>query len=225
MAREYMRVLIVEDDPILSDLLISVFSRTGHNVTHENNGKRADHLLTTMEYDLVVLDLLLPEMDGAEILRRLRHRGQQVPVLVMTSRDKVEDRVTGLDLGADDYLVKPFDMAELEARARALFRRGQSATSAELQVGKLTLDTVGRRVAVNGVPIDLSVRELNVLEILMLRAGRVVTKEVLCEQMSELGKEMSHNAIAVYVHRLRTKIEAANVQIRTMHGLGYMLEK
>ncbi len=220
-----MRVLIVEDDLILADSLMRLLCRSNHVVTHEDNGQRADHVLTVQQFDLVILDMGLPDMEGSEILRRLRHRGVKVPVLVLTARDKVEDRVQGLDFGADDYLAKPFDLLELEARIRALLRRGQSASSAILQIGELCLDTVGQRATLHGEPVELSARELSVLEILMLRVGRVVSKELLSEQMSELGEEISTNAIEVYVHRLRKKIEVGNVSIRTLRGLGYLLEK
>lgn len=220
-----MRVLVVEDDPVLADGLIRILQRANHVVTHESNGKRADLYLASNEYELVILDMGLPDMDGTEVLRRLRQRGNKVPVLVLTARDKVEDRVQGLDFGADDYLAKPFDLPELEARIRALLRRGQSASSSILQIGGLSLDTVGRRATLDGVPVELSGRELTVLEMLMLRAGRVVSKELLTEQMSDLGEEMSTNAVEVYVHRLRKKIESENVKIRTLRGLGYMLEK
>jgi DNA-binding response OmpR family regulator len=220
-----MRVLLVEDDPILADGLLRILQRNKYIVTHETNGRRADHLLTVQQYELVVLDMGLPDMDGTEILRRLRHRNVKVPVLILTARDRVEDRVQGLDFGADDYLSKPFDLLELEARVRALLRRGQSASSAQLLIGDLCLDTVGRRAMINGEALELSARELSVLEVLMLRAGRVVSKELLSDQMSDLGEEMSVNAIEVYVHRLRKKIEAAHVNIRTLRGLGYMMEK
>ena len=219
-----MRILLVEDDPILADGLIRILARSHHVVTHETNGVRADDLLTAHEYELVILDMGLPDMDGTEILRRLRHRNVKVPVLILTARDKVEDRVQGLDYGADDYLAKPFELLELEARIRALLRRGQSATGAILQAGELCLDTVGCRATLHGEALELSARELSVLEILMLRAGRVVSKELLIEQMSDLGEGMSLNAIEVYVHRLRKKIETGNAHIRTLRGLGYLLE-
>lgn len=220
-----MRVLIVEDDPIVADGLTRIMQRHHYVVTHESNGRRADHLLSVYQYELVILDMGLPDMDGAEVLRRLRSRNQKVPVLILTARDKVEDRVKGLDFGADDYLAKPFDLLELEARIRALLRRGQSASSASLQVGELCLDTAGHRATLCGEQLELSARELSVLEVLMLRVGRVVSKELLSEQMCALGEEMSVNAIEVYVHRLRKKIEAGNVNIRTLRGLGYLLEK
>jgi len=220
-----MRVLVIEDDPVLADGLIRILQRAHHIVTHEADGKQADHFLTVYQYDLVILDMGLPGMDGAEVLRRLRHRGSKVPVLILTARDGVADRVQGLDFGADDYLAKPFDLPELEARIRALLRRGQSASSATLQVGELCLDTVGHRATLSGEQVELSARELGVLEMLMLRAGRVVSKETLSEQMSGLGEELSGNAVEVYVHRLRKKIESDKVCIRTLRGLGYMLEK
>lgn len=220
-----MRVLVVEDDPVLADGLLHVLRQSRYAVTHENNGKRADNLLAVQEFDLVILDMGLPDMDGAEILRRLRHRKKNVPVLILTARDKVQDRVLGLDMGADDYLIKPFDLPELEARVRSLLRRGNSAGGAQLQVGALCLDTVGHRATLDGKPLELSARELNVLEILMLRAGRVVSKEQLAEQLSGLGEEVSDNAIEVYMHRLRKNLKSESVNIRTLRGLGYLLEK
>lgn len=220
-----MRVLLVEGDSVQADGLTRILRRSGHIVTHEKNGKRADHLLAVEQYDLVILDMGLPDMDGSEVLRRLRNRNATVPVLILTARDKVEDRVQGLDSGADDYLSKPFNLPELEARIRVLLRRGQSVGSAQLQIGDLCLDTVGRRATLQGEPLELSARELIVLEMLMLRTGRIVSKELLSGQISSLGDELSSNAIEVYVHRLRKKIETGDVCIRTLRGLGYMLEK
>ena len=220
-----MRVLIVEDDPVLADGLLHVLRQSRYAVTHENNGKRADHLLAVQEFDLVILDMGLPDMDGVEVLRRLRHRKKKVPVLILTARDEVQDRVLGLDLGADDYLTKPFDLPELEARVRSLLRRGQAASGAQLQAGSLCLDTVGHRATLDGKPLELTSRELSVLEILMLREGRVVSKEQLSEQLSGLGEEVSDNAIEVYMHRLRKNLGTGNVSIRTVRGLGYLLEK
>ena len=220
-----MRVLIVEDDPVLADGLLHVLRQSRYAVTHENNGKRADHLLAVQEFDLVILDMGLPDMDGVEVLRRLRHRKKKVPVLILTARDEVQDRVLGLDLGADDYLTKPFDLPELEARVRSLLRRGQAASGAQLQAGSLCLDTVGHRATLDGKPLELTSRELSVLEILMLREGRVVSKEQLSEQLSGLGEEVSDNAIEVYMHRLRKNLGTGNISIRTVRGLGYLLEK
>ena len=220
-----MRVLLVEDDPVLADGLLRILRQSKHAVIHECNGLRADERLVSQEYDLVILDMGLPGMDGTEVLRRLRYRNSQVPVLVLTARDKVSDRVQGLDLGADDYMTKPFDLPEFEARIRALLRRGQSATGAYLHFGELTLDTVGHRATLLGKPLELSAREISVLEILMLRIGRIVSKEQISQQLSDLHEEISNNAIEVYVHRLRKKLEQGDMNIRTLRGLGYMLEK
>ncbi len=220
-----MRVLLIEDDPVLADGLMRILRQAKHAVTYENNGLRADELLANQEYDLVILDMGLPGLDGSEVLRRLRYRNDKVPVLILTARDKVSDRVQGLDLGADDYMTKPFDLPELEARIRALLRRGQSASGADLHVGELCLDTVGHRATLLGVVLELSARELSVLEILMLRTGRIVSKEQLSQQLSNLGEEISNNAIEVYIHRLRKKLEIGSINIRTLRGLGYLLEK
>lgn len=220
-----MRILVVEDDPLQAEVLFHAFHKPGYTVMHENNGKRADHLLAVHEFDVVILDMGLPDMDGADILRRLRHRKNNVPVLILTARDDVQDRVLGLDMGADDYLTKPFDIHELEARIRSLIRRGHSASGAQLQVGSLCLDTVGHLATLNGKALELSARELNVLEILVLRAGRVVSKEHLCEQVSGLGELVSDNAIEVYMSRLRKHLKPGGINIRTLRGLGYMLEK
>lgn len=220
-----MRILLVEDDPVLADGLTRTLRHSKHAVTHENDGLRADTLLATQEYDLVILDMGLPNLDGAEILRRLRYRSNKTPVLILTALDKVSDRVHGLDLGADDYMTKPFDLSELEARIRALQRRGQSASGANLHIGSLHLDTVGHRATLHGTTLELSAREISVLEILMLRAGRIVSKEQISQQLSTLNEEISNNAIEVYVHRLRKKLEIGQIDIRTIRGLGYLLEK
>ena len=220
-----MRILIVEDEPLLADGLNRSLRQADYAVDCVSNGAEADHVLASQNYDLVILDLGLPKLDGFEVLRRLRSRGSRVPVLILTARDSLEDRVRGLDLGADDYLSKPFELAELEARVRALIRRGASGGSSLLAHGSLTLDTAGRRVLLNGQPLDLSARELGVLEVLMLRSGRVVNKEQLAEQLYGWDEEVGANAIEVYVHRLRRKLEPAGVKIRTIRGLGYLLEK
>lgn len=220
-----MRILVIEDDPSQVAILSHAFDKPGYTVVHENDGKRADHLLISHEFDVVILDMGLPGMDGAEILRRLRHRKNNVPVLILTARDDVEDRVRGLDMGADDYLTKPFDIHELEARVRSLIRRGHAGSGAQLQVGSLCLDTVGRVATLNGQAVELSARELNVLELLMLSAGRIVSKERLCEQISGLGDLVSDNAIEVYMSRLRKHLKPGGINIRTLRGLGYMLEK
>lgn len=220
-----MRILLVEDDPVLADGLARILQQSQHLVSLANNGVHADQLLQLEKFDLVILDMGLPDMDGAQILRRLRARQNAVPVLILTAQDSVANRVQGLDLGADDYLSKPFDVPELEARIRALLRRSQAAQRAQLQVGSLLLDTAGHRASLSGEVLELSARELSVLELLLRRSGRVVSKEQISAQLSDLGEEISGNAIEVYVHRLRKKIEVGDVTIRTLRGLGYLLEQ
>jgi two-component system OmpR family response regulator len=220
-----VRILIIEDDSVLADGLSRTLRHADYAVDAASTGVEADHVLAAQSYDLVILDLGLPGLDGFEVLRRMRRRGSTVPVLVLTARDALQDRVKGLDLGADDYMIKPFDLPELEARVRALIRRGQSGGASVLSHGALVLDTAGRRATLGGEPLDLSARELGVLEVLMMRAGRVVNKEQLAEQLYGWDEEVGPNAIEVYVHRLRRKLEPAGVNIRTIRGLGYLLEK
>jgi two-component system OmpR family response regulator len=223
-----MRLLIVEDDPLLADGLARALKQAGFAVDSAADGHCADHMLVNQAYDLVILDLGLPKLDGMEVLRRLRRRGGAAgtaPVLILTARDQLEDRVKGLDLGADDYLTKPFDLPELEARVRAMVRRGKFGASPQLAHGRLRFDTVGRRALIDDQPIELSARELSMLETLLLSVGRVVSKEHLAERLSGWGEEVGTNAIEVYIHRLRKKLEEAGVTIRTVRGLGYLLDK
>lgn len=220
-----MRLLIVEDDPVLADGLRHSLQQSGYAIDHAANGEKADHMLMIQTYDVVILDLGLPKLSGFDVLRRLRQRGSQSSVMILTARDDVDDRVKGLDLGADDYMAKPFKLAELEARVRALIRRGQSANSAQLELGKLVLDTASRRAVIGTEPLELSARELAVLEILMLKAGNVVNKEQIMERLCSWEDDIGENAIEVYVHRLRKKLKACDIQIRTIRGLGYLLEK
>lgn len=220
-----MRILIVEDDPTLADGLTRSLRHSDYAVDCVHDGEQADHVLAAQNYDLVILDLGLPKLDGFEVIRHVRRRGATVPILVLTARDALADRVKGLDLGADDYLTKPFELPEVEARVRALIRRGQSGGSSMLTHGPLALDTSGRRATLDNVPLELSAREFGVLEVLMLRSGRVVSKEQLAEQLYGWEEEVGSNAIEVYVHRLRRKLEPAGIAIRTIRGLGYVLEK
>src|SRR4029453_1643108 len=168
-----MRILLAEDNVMLANSLSQALGQAGFTVDCMHDGRSADNLLSTQDYALLILALGLPGLDGLEVLRRLRQRRNPLPVLILTAHGSVEDRVRGLDLGADDYLAKPFELTELEARARALIRRGQSGGGSVLSHGTLSLDTAGRRATLNGEPLDLSARELGVLEVLMLRSGRV----------------------------------------------------
>jgi two-component system OmpR family response regulator len=219
-----MRILIVEDDAILANGLIRTFTQASYAVDHVANGAQADLMLQESVYDLVILDLGLPKMDGMEVLKKLRQQGNKVAVLILTARDAIESRVKGLDLGADDYLTKPFNLDELEARVRALIRRGQLGSNLPLQCANLSLN-VADKIAMNGaIPLPLSAREFSLLEVLMSRANKVVNKEQLLEALVNWDSEISDNAIEVYIHRLRKKISPSGARVRTIRGLGYLLE-
>lgn len=220
-----MRILIAEDDRVLADGLTRSLRQSGYAVDHVQNGVEADTALSTQTFDLLILDLGLPKMPGMEVLKRLRARSSMVPVLILTAADSVEERVKGLDHGADDYMAKPFALSELEARVRALTRRGAGGGPTVIKHGPLCFDQVGRVAYMNDQILDLSARELGLLEILLKRIGRLVSKEQLVDHLCEWGEEVSNNAIEVYVHRLRKKIETGGVRIATVRGLGYCLEK
>jgi DNA-binding response OmpR family regulator len=219
-----MRILVVEDSVALSRTIAEAFRAKGHAVDTLSRGEDADAALRTQPYDVVVLDLGLPDVDGTEVLRRLRARRSRVPVLVLTARGELQDRVAGLNLGADDYLAKPFALEELEARAAALMRRGVGGSDAVLAHGRLRLDTAARVATVDGAPIELTRRELAVLEALLLRTGQVVGKQALFETLFDVDSDAGLNAVEIYVHRLRKKVEPAGLRIRTIRGLGYLLE-
>jgi DNA-binding response OmpR family regulator len=189
------------------------------------NGAAADEALKGDVFGLLILDLGLPKLDGFEVLRRLRRRNTTLPVLILSGREKPEEKVLGLDLGADDYLVKPFSLNELQARVRALLRRGQQGGAAPtLLYGGLGFDTVTRSASIQGRTLPLSAHEAGVLEVLLRRFGRVVSKEQILEQLYSYDKGVSHNAIEVYVHRLRRKISGGGVTVRTQYGQGYILD-
>ena len=221
-----MRILIAEDDQVLADGLLRTLRGSGAVVDHVASGTQADAaLMTNTEFDLLILDLGLPKMHGLEVLRRLRARGSALPVLILTAADSVDERVKGLDYGADDYMAKPFSLQELEARVRALVRRRMGSASDSIRHGPLVYDQAGRVATIDGKMIDLSARELGLLEVLLQRAGRMVSKDQLVERLCEWGEEVSNNAIEVYIHRLRKKIEKGPIRIATVRGLGYCLEK
>ena len=219
-----MRILIVEDDLILADGLKSSLTQSGYAVDLMTSGLDADGVLAYQTFDLVLLDLGLPTLSGFEVLKRLRARGNKTPVLILTANDDIDNRVKGLDLGADDYLSKPFNLAELEARLRALIRRGQAGGSAMISVGKLQLDTTSRAATYNSASLNFSARELAVLEILMLKVGKVVNKEQMLEKLCNFDEDISDNALEVYLHRVRKKLDHSDISIRTIRGLGYLLE-
>jgi len=224
MWRTIMLVLVVEDDAVLADGLSRVLGSHGMTVDVVGNGAQADQLLQRSgAAEVVVLDIGLPGMDGFEVVRRLRARGNAVPVLLLTARDAVEDRVRGLEQGADDYLVKPFATAELVARVKALARR-HTAPQAALALGRLSLDLAARRARVGERGIELSVREWAVLEFLLQHPARVVSKQQIIDAILPWGDDLTLNAVEVYISRLRLKIADAGVSIRTIRGFGYMLE-
>lgn len=220
-----MRILLAEDDDVLADGLTRSLRQAGYVTDCVRNGQQADSALSTQDFDLLILDLGLPKLSGLEVLRRLRARNSRLPVLILTAADSIEHRVKGLDLGADDYMAKPFALSELEARVRALIRRGAGGGPTVIRHGPLAYDQVGRIAYLNEQMLDLSARELGLLEVLLQRTGRLVSKEQLVDHLCEWGEEVSNNAIEVYVHRLRKKIETGGVRIATVRGLGYCLEK
>jgi len=218
-----MRILVVEDDPLLAAGLASILARASHATFAARTGAEAIAVFEREALDLVVLDIGLPDIDGFEVLRRIRSARAGVAVLVLTARDAVEDRVQGLDLGADDYLTKPFSLDEFEARVRAQLRRSERS-SARWALAGLTVDASAKRVRVNDKPVDVTPREWALLELFMTRPGRVLSKEQIAEQLFTVDEQLSPNAIEVHVSRLRSKIEAAGVQIRTVRGFGYLFE-
>lgn len=218
-----MRLLLVEDHQELAEWLAKSLRQAGYAVDVATRGDHADQFLQTESIDVVILDLSLPGMDGLEVLRRLRQRGGSVPVLVLTARGATDERVKGLNMGADDYLPKPFEFTELEARLKALLRRGSSQPPV-IQVGSLCFDTASRMTSKDGQALALTPKETAVLEALIVRRGRPVSREALFEMMYSLEQDTRSEAIEIYVHRLRKKLEGSGVTIRTMRGLGYLLE-
>lgn len=219
-----MRVLLAEDDEYLLSALTHALKHKDYTVDGVRSGTEANAALMGAPYDLVLLDLGLPGMDGTEVLSELRKRGEDMPVIVITARDQVEDRINGLDIGANDYLVKPFDFRELEARMRAVLRKSHWRNQLELEFGSLKLNTNSGKLQLGEQDLDLTPKESNILQSLMSKAGQVVSKRHLIEQVSDWKDESSENAVEIVVHRLRKKLEAADVVINTVRGFGYVLE-
>ncbi|AOZ00219.1 DNA-binding response regulator [Cupriavidus sp. USMAHM13] len=219
-----MRILLVEDNVRLARSLLEALGQAGFTVDCMHDGHSADHVLSTQDYALAILDLGLPRLDGLEVLRRLRQRRNPVPVLILTAHGSVEDRVRGLNLGADDYLAKPFDLSELEARARALIRRSHGHDRTELSCGPLHYDSISRAFTLHGELLALTGRERAVLEVLLLRDGRAVNKAALSEKIFGIDESVNADAIEIYVHRLRKKLDGSGAAIVTLRGLGYLLE-
>lgn len=219
-----MRILVVEDDLPLAEGLRQGLRRGGHVADVVHDGDLAAKMLAVSNWELVLLDLGLPRGDGMTVLRGLRSQANHPPVIILTARDGPGDRVRGLDAGADDYLVKPFEMDELLARIRAVSRRSAGPASSVLALGSLSLDVAGRRFALRGRPLELPPREFGVLEVLLKRRGRVVSKAQIQDQLCNWSEEMSETAIEICVHRLRKRLEGADVQLRTLRGFGYLLD-
>jgi DNA-binding response OmpR family regulator len=219
-----MKILLVEDDPTLGDAVMRATRQAGFAVDWTRDGVQADNALADYAYDAVLLDLGLPRREGLDVLRRLRKRGATLPVMILTARDSVEERVRGLDAGADDYLLKPFALDEMLARLRALLRRAHGVVDTEIRVGRLCFDSVKRQARIDEVPLSLSAREIEVLEILLSHAGRVTAKEAIADRLTGWDEEVGENAVEVYIHRLRRKLEGSDAVIRTLRGLGYLLE-
>jgi two-component system OmpR family response regulator/two-component system response regulator QseB len=218
-----MRILLVEDDRLLGDAIEAGLGQAGFVVDWVQDGVAAELALRGATPDAVVLDLGLPRLSGLEVLRRMRAGGSRVPGLILTARDAIDDRVQGLDAGADDYLVKPFDLAELAARLRALIRRAAGTAAPQLVIGRIALDPAAREVRLDGEPVELGAREFALLHALMLHAGRVQTREQLTERLYGWGEEIESNAIDVHMHHLRRKLGAD--AFRTVRGVGYLMPR
>ena len=216
-----MRILLIEDDPMIGTSVQRGLRAEGHAVDWVRDGVAADLALTDTGYALVLLDLGLPRRDGIEVLTRLRGRGDTTPVLVLTARDSISDRVRGLDAGADDYLVKPFDLDELSARIRALTRRAHGQATTLLHRGGLTLDPAARTVALDGAPVAVAAREFALLEALVEAAGKPLSRALLEERIYGWGEEVGSNAVEVHIHALRRKL--GNERIRNLRGVGYYI--
>ena len=220
-----MRILLVEDNEVLADGLSSILRGSGYAVDVVSDGASANAVTATETFDLVILDLNLPEMNGLEVLRAMRSRQNKAAVLILTARGTTEERVKGLDLGADDYLTKPFDVSELEARVRVLLRRQAGLRSSAVHYGNVSLDLTSRTFSADGVPIDLPARELGLLEVLFMRAGKVVSKEAITHSLAAFDDDLSANAIEQYVSRLRKRLGPHGLTVRTARGIGYYLDK
>lgn len=219
-----MRLLLVEDDVMVASGIKLGLTDAGYTVDWVGSGERAEQALDSDSFDLAIVDIGLPGMDGLALTRRIRTRGLTMPVIILTARDALQDRVQGLDLGADDYMLKPFELPELLARLRALLRRSQAATSAVLSFGPLDMDTAHRRVSLAGQPMELGPREWSVLEYLLMQAPKPAAKDKLLAALTGWDKEITPNAIEVYVSRLRAKLEPAGISLRSIRGFGYRLE-
>ena len=218
-----MRILVVEDTVDVAEAIVASLTRIGHVVDWESHGGRAEARVLDPHYDLLVLDIMLPDVDGFDLLRRVRAKGLATSVLMLTACAEIEERVHALDLGADDYLVKPFDYRELDARIRMLLRRGGGGSTNLLVAGKVSVDRKSRSVLLDGRPLELMRREVTLLEILLSRPGRIFGKDELIDRLFTIDDNPSANAVEQYVGRLRKKLVGAGFEIRTLRGLGYQV--
>jgi two-component system OmpR family response regulator len=219
-----MRTYIVEDDAELRGALVNLLRQKGYHVEASGRGREAQEVLLLNDFDLAIVDIGLPDMDGLTLIRNLRRHQRGLPILVLTALDAVDNRVTGLDAGADDYLVKPFVMAELEARTRALVRRHRADRAQSIKIGPLELTMGQPRILLSGTPVDLTAREFTLLELLAQRAGRVVKKDQIASSLAPSGEALSDTAIEVAIHRLRRRLEPFDLKVQTIRGFGYLLE-
>lgn len=219
-----MRLLLVEDDVMVASGMKLGLTNAGYSVDWVGSAERALDVLAANSFDLAIVDIGLPRMDGLTLTQELRASGSKMPVLILTARDALQDRVQGLDIGADDYMVKPFELPELLARMRALLRRSRAANSAILGFGPLEMDTANRSLTLSGQAIELGTREWTLLEYLLMQVPKPVAKALLLQTMSCTDKGISANAIEVYMSRLRSKLEPAGISVRSIRGFGYRLE-
>ncbi|MET0172767.1 MAG: response regulator transcription factor [Agrobacterium vaccinii] len=220
-----MRILLVEDNQVLSEGLSALLRGSGYAVDVVSDGASASAAIAAENFDLVILDLNLPEMDGIDVLRSMRARQDKAAVLILTARGSPEERVKGLDLGADDYMTKPFDITEFEARVRVLLRRNAGLRSSLASFGNVSFDLTSRTFSAEGHPLDIPAREVALLEVLFMRAGKVVAKEAIVQSLTGFDDELSGNAIEQYVSRLRKRLGPHGLTVKTARGIGYYLEK
>lgn len=220
-----MRILLVEDNRALSEGLVAILRGSGYAVDVVSDGASADAVTATENFDLVILDLTLPEMDGLDVLRSMRARQNKAAVLILTARGTQEEKIKGLDLGADDYMIKPFDVSEFEARVRVLLRRQAGLRSSLVSYGTVSFDLNSRSFSAGGITLDIPARELGLLEILFMRAGKVVAKEAIIQSLTAFDDDLSANAIEQYVSRLRKRLAPHGLTVRTARGIGYYLDK
>lgn len=220
-----MRILLVEDNQDLAEGLSAILRGSGYAVDVVSDGASAHAVAATETFDLVILDLNLPEMDGLDVLRAMRARQNRAAVLILTARGAPEERIKGLDLGADDYMIKPFDVGELEARVRVLLRRQAGLRASTVSYGNVSLDLNTRSFSSGSVPIEIPARELGLLELLFMRAGKVVAKDAIMQSLTGFDDDLSSNAIEQYVSRLRKRLAPHGLTVRTARGIGYYLDK